>query len=262
MERTIQFFTDAAILAIFDPQRLAHWVDRDAGSWCGDFLQIEELRSGAIALVSLGGDGIYCVRLTDGDLNPDERDYADERVAGLGVEVVSSGLFIGPGECLPGGGSAFTHSDLERGVLCEMDNGVYAVDVYSIRWFDSPRWWTEDHTMPVDAPADFVITLRPRTGPIATIDAEPRLKGLSDAFLFDSSTRQIGPQRGMILTTTVRKAPNGLTLKSCGPCEFSATLTDYAQVAWKDTIRFRVLTVDHGAKVMTGEFVDIVRRSD
>jgi hypothetical protein len=260
MERTFQFFTDAATLAMFDPQQLAHWVDRDAAWWCGDFLQIDELSSGAIALVSLGGDGFYHVRITDGDLTADERDYADERVAGLGVEVISGQLFIGPGECLPGGGSAFSDSDLERGAICDIENGAYAVDVYSIRWFDCPRWWTDDHARPADAPADFVIMLRPRSGPIATIDAEPRLKGLTDKFHFDAPTRQIGPQPGMILTTTVRKAPNGLTLKSCGPCEYSASLSDYSQVAWKDTIRFRVLTVDHAAKAMTGKFVEIVRR--
>ena len=65
----------------------------------------------------------------------------------------------------------------------------------------------------------------------------------------------------MILTTTVRKAPNGLTLKECGPGYYHAELNDYAQVAWKDTIRFRVLTVDHQAKSMTGEFVETVRTS-
>ena len=31
---------------------------------------------------------------------------------------------------------------------------------------------------------------------------------------------------------------------------------DYAEVAWKDRIRFRVLTVDHDAREMTGEFVE------
>ena len=260
MERTLRYFTDTATLAIFDPQRLEHRVNDDADWWCGDFLRLDELRSGAMALVSLGGDGIYRVRITDGELNADERDYADEYIAGLGVEVVSGKIFIGPGECLPGGFQFGAETD--RGALCEIDNGSYTVDVYSIRWFDSPRWWAEDHRVPSDAPVDYVIRLRDRSGAMNAVAMEPRFSGRSEMFLFDSSTRQIGPQPGMILTTTVRKAPNGLTLKDCGPGYFRATLADYSQVAWKDTIRFRVLTVDHQAKQLTGEFVEIVQASE
>ncbi len=38
-------------------------------------------------------------------------------------------------------------------------------------------------------------------------------------------------------------------------CHFFA-LVDYSGVAWKDTIRFKVLAVDHFAKQISGEFVD------
>jgi hypothetical protein len=33
-------------------------------------------------------------------------------------------------------------------------------------------------------------------------------------------------------------------------------LVDYSGVAWKDTIRFKVLAVDHVAKQIIGEFVN------
>ncbi len=259
MDCTLEFFTDAATLAIFDPQRLERRVDDDSDWWCSGFAQLEEVQSGAVALVGLGGDGVYQARITDGDLTPDERDYAAEFVHNLGVEVVSGRLFIGPGECVPGGNSHFTPADAKRGTLFEINNGSYFVDVYAIHWFNSPRWWTADHRPPHDAPADFVVVIRQRTGPIPALDSEPRFAGWSDAFLFESSTRQIGPQPGMILTTKVRKDLNGgLSLKDCGPCDYRASLTDYSQVAWKDTIRFKVLAVDHDAKRITGEFIETV----
>jgi hypothetical protein len=261
MDRTFRFFTDTATLAIFDPRRLERRIHDEADWWCLDFSQLDEIQSGAIALVSLGADGAYQARVTDTDLNTDERDYAAECVAGLGVEVVSGKLFMGPGECLPGGASRFDASDADRGILCEISDGAFSVDVYAIHWFDSPRWWTEDHHPPDDAPADFVILLRPRSGPIAAINSEPRFRGIADRFLFDSATCQIGPQPGMILTTKVRRGPSGLALKDCGPGNYRATLLDYSQVAWTDTIRFQVISVDHNAKEITGKFIETVKRT-
>jgi hypothetical protein len=259
MNRLVRFFTDTATLAVFDPEQIEHRSDDDADWWCVDFSQVDEIRSGSIALVSLGADGVYQARLTENGLSADERDYAAECVAGLGVEVCSGNVFIGPGECLPGDGSRFNQSEAERGMLCEISIGLYSIDIYAINWFDSPRWWTEDHHPPNDAPADYVITLRPRSGPFAAINSEPRFSGTSDSFLFESSTRQIGPRPGMILTTKVRKGPDGLALKDCGPCHYRATLLDYSQVAWTDTIRFKVVAVDHNAKEMTGEFIETVK---
>lgn len=259
MDRTFKFFTDTATLAVFDPQQLEHRVDDNVDWWCLDFAQLAEIQSGKIALVSLGGDGVYQTRITDDELNPDERDYAAELVANLGINVTSGKLFIGPGECLPGGESRFDDSDTQRGALCEINNGMYRVDVYAIHWFDSPRWWTDDHVPPADAPADFVVVIRPRMAPIPALDSEPRFNGVPDGFLFDSSTRNVGPQPGMILTTKVRKGPDGLTLKDCGPCYYRASLVDYCHVAWKDTIRFKVIDVDHNAKAMTGEYIETIK---
>lgn len=256
MDRTFKFLTDTATLAVFDPQQLEHRVNDDVDWWCLDFDRLEEIQAGKIALVSLGGDGGYQVRVTDGELNRDERDYAAELVANLGINVTSGNVFIGPGECLPGGESRFEDYHAQRGTLFEIDNGAYRVDIYAIHWFDSPSWWTEDHNPPADAPADFVIVIRPRTASIPALESEPRFHGVTDGFLFDSSTRQIGPQPGMILTTKVHKGSNGLTLKDCGPCSYRASLIDYSRVAWKDTIRFKVISVDHEAKEMIGEYIE------
>lgn len=258
MHALVRFFTDTATLAIFDPARLKARVDDDSGWWCSDdFSQIAEVQSGAAAIVSIGADGVYELRITDGPLTADERDYAAEVVQELGLEVVDGQLFIGPGECLPGGGAAFTAEDVDRGALVAVANGRYFLDVYAIHWFDSPRWWREDHRPPDDSPPDFVVVIRPRSTAFGRVTTQPQLTGCADEFLFASSTRQVGPQPGMTLTTVVRKNVSGeLSLKNCGPRAYRASLTDYSQVAWKDTVRFRVVRVDHETRTLIGEFLE------
>lgn len=258
MDFSFEFFTDTATLAIFDPECLQHRADDDVDWWCADIGQVDEVKSGSVALVSLGSDGVYQTRVTDEELTSDESDYAAELVKNLGVEVVSGYLFIGPGECLPGGGSQWSRLTVERGILFKIENGSYCIEIYAIHWFDSPRWWTENHQPPEGVPADYVVVLRPRTAPVTVFNENPRFNGWGDQFLFESTTRQIGPQPGMILTTRVRKGHNGLTLKGCGPCEYDAALIDYSEVAWKDTIRFQVISIDHEAREMTGEFLERV----
>lgn len=259
MDRTIKFFTDTATLAVFDPQRLDHRVNDDVGWWCGKFSQLDEVCSGAIALVSLGSDGIYQARITNSELSAVELDYASEAVSYLGVEIVSGKLFVGPGECLPGGESGFQDENNGRGLLCDVEDGRYRVDVYSIYWFNSPRWWTEDDQTPDDAPADFVVRIRRHDGAIPALNSEPRFSELEDSFLFESTTREIGPRAGMTLRTKVRKNVGGdLTLKDCGPCSYSASLVDYSQVAWKDVVRFKVVDVNHDSKHITGELIDVI----
>ena len=259
MDSQFDFFTDAATLAIFDPERLSYRAEAESDWWCSDFLQLEEFRSGSVALVGLGGDGAYRVRITDGELSPDERDYARDAVRGLGVEVVSGKLFLGPAECIPGGGCGFTPAAEERGLLHDTENGWYGLDLFAIDWFGSPRWWRVDQTEPDDAPADIVAVLRPRLTPFAEIGTEPRLDFGANAYIFQSPIRRVGPEPGMILTTKVRRgASNELCLKECGPCGYRASLVDYSRVAWKDTIRLRVLGVDHDGRQIVGEFLEKV----
>lgn len=259
IDAVCHFFTDTAALALFDPQRLANRVNADSDWWCFDLLSLDEIQSGAAAVVGLARDGEYRLRVTSDELNPDERDYAAEVVRGLGVEVGSGSLFIGPGECLPRDGTGFCPEDAQRGRLLAVENGQYDVDLYAIDWHKSPCWSTDDRAVPSDAPADFVAVLHLRSAPFPGLASEPRFEGRSGPYLFESSTRQVGPQPGMVLTTKVRRsASNDLCLKDCGPVGYRAALVDYSRVGWKDTIRFKVLTVDHEAKQLVGEFVERV----
>ena len=258
MNSLVTFFTDTATLAVFDQVRLAHRVADVCDWWTDSFLELDEVRCGAIALVSLGGDGVYRVRITDGELTTNEHDYAAEVIRSLGFEVVSNAVYIGPGECLPGGG--FDAPDIDRGIMLEMKNGVYNVDAYSIQWSDSPRWWNEENAIPDDAPPDVVLVVQARNhDPFRQPDSEPRFRDCGDHFIFDSSSRRTGPEPGMLLTTSVRKGPSGLTLKDCGPCLYSPKLVDYLNVKWKDRIRFEVISVDHKAHSMIGKLVEILQ---
>lgn len=107
MDRRLTFSTDAGTLAIFDPGALDHRVAGPCDWWCSGLEELDEVRSGVIALVGVGGDGAFGVRVTDGELDGDERDYATSDVRGLGVEVTTGRLFVGAAECLPGEGLAF-----------------------------------------------------------------------------------------------------------------------------------------------------------
>ncbi len=53
------FFTDVAMLAVFDPERLRHRADAESDWWCSDLLQLEEFDPAQLALAGLGGDGTY-----------------------------------------------------------------------------------------------------------------------------------------------------------------------------------------------------------
>lgn len=76
MDEVINFFTDTATLAIFDCSLLSHRLNDDCDWWCGSFEDIEEVKKGDVSLISLGADGVYKVRVTDGELSDEERDYA------------------------------------------------------------------------------------------------------------------------------------------------------------------------------------------
>ena len=213
MDQTFKFFTDTASITAFDPQRIENRVDDEADWWCGDLLELDEIQTGAATIVLLGGDGYFQARVTDGDLTDVDRDYAADVVKDLGVEVVSGKLIIGPGECLPGEGC---RANDERGMTIQLENGQYSVDVYFINWRESARWYTEDEVAPGDAPAEFVIQIRPRTESFTELEDEPMLDDLPDDFLFESSTRQVGPEPGLTLVSKVRKGADGtLLLKDC-----------------------------------------------
>ncbi len=71
---TFKFFTDAATLAVYDPETIHERINSEVDWWCdGNFKDLAEVKNGLISLVSLGNDGIYKMRVTTESLTQAER---------------------------------------------------------------------------------------------------------------------------------------------------------------------------------------------
>jgi hypothetical protein len=260
MEHVVTFGTDTATLAAFDPAVLAHRLGDGCDWWSGDFADLQEVRRGEIALVGVGGDGVYKVRVTDGELTPNERAYAAESLR-LGVVVTSGFLFVGAGEQLPGEQQSPRPEDPEEAeFFVRLAPGEYAVEVYGIDWTGSPAWYSPSGEAPESAPADIVLRLTRRAGTFVAPSAEPRLFAeRSPGWLFPEEPRRLGPIPGMILRTSVVRRGADLLLKPCGPLDYRPTLQDMSGCAWRDELDVRVLSVDHESREFQAEVVQRVR---
>lgn len=251
MNAILTVMTDAASIAAFDPEVVtADLVEEDEF----DFARMQAVRQGLAVAFSVGGDGVYRVRISDGELSSDERDYASAVLDKLRL-VVRSGTVVAHGYGLAGAEDVASRSPIAA--------GTYDVAVYEIAWWMSPTWRAEDGRISGDPPADYVLLLRPAvTNPYVMPHQQLRLDSFCDPvsgempFLFPSATRRAGTEPGVIMVTTVVKSPEGLRLKRCGIEQYEGELRDYAGLQWKDRIRFRVLKVDHDRHLYLGELVE------
>ena len=250
IDASITYPTDCASLLIYDIDvaRAAGLTDPD--SWSFEYAKIDAVKDGRVSMASLGGDGVYKVRVTDGDLTPNERDYAADCLQPLGLRVESGRV------CISG-----YWFDEECETFVDVPPGLYTVTLYDISFWQSPRWWSPDQQQtPPDAPADYVAILQPRQGDL-TIPDELQLDYLRNwepgptKYLFGSSTRLVGPQVGMELVSTVRRSGDSFTLKDCGPGDYSASLTSFDGLGRSDRVRFRVVSVDHEDETLVGELI-------
>lgn len=249
IDASITYPTDCALLILYDAEvaRAAGLDDPDSCSF--EFAKLDAVRDGSVAIAALGGDGVYKARITDGDLTRDERDYAAHCLKPLGLKVTSGCI------CVSG-----YYFDVESDISVDVPRGSYSVALYEISYWQSPRWWREDRQTPDDAPADYVAALTPHDGPLDIPD-DLHLDYLRDwkpgptKYLFDSTTRIIGPQVGMELVSTVQKAGDSYLLKACGPGSYQASLTKYDGLSRSDEVRFRVVAVNHEAETVQGELI-------
>lgn len=256
INKTMTVCTDSATLAVFDLECLKHRLNADCDWWCRPFAEIEEVAEGKLTFISTAADGVFKVRITSGDLTVYERDYAEERLGPLGLEVESGAVFVGKGERITGGGFAPNAGLCDgEGTFVDISPGKYDLIAYSIKWFDSPLWWNSDRNRPEDAPPDFVFVLMPRTSDFKRLTKEPRFTEVGDSFLFESATRQVGPVLGLVFDTEVWKGASGLTLKAGGPRSCKPLLRDFSGLAWRDKVRVRVVSVDHHAQTCQVELV-------
>ena len=257
VDASLSIMTDCAGFWIFDPAVVAGYPGDDLDTF--GFANIEGVQQGEFTGFSLGGDGVYRIRVTDGELTQDERDYAAGILRGLRVRVTSGKLCIG--------GYGFQNTD-EGYASFALEPGLYAIDAHEILWDVSPRWRREDGPVPEDAPPDFVLLLRrqPLGGePYELPERELRLDTLylpfidEEPFAFPSTTREVGTQPGTVLTSMViksPKAPHGFRLKDCGIEGYKAELDDYTGLEWQDKVRFRVTGIDHEAMLYRGVLVE------
>ncbi|MEM0968042.1 MAG: DUF6386 family protein [Verrucomicrobiota bacterium] len=256
LDQTVPFATDTATLAIFDPEVLRHRLGESPDWWCEDNLsEVPEVRDGRISLLNLRHDSSYEVRVTDGELTCDERDYAAHNVRDLGLEVTSGSVFVGPGECIPSA-TPLEEADVRRGALIQVPHGQYSVDAYGLFYAASKKFWKQDLSdLDMElAPCDFVVVLRSRAGDIAAPNQEPCIAGLFEHWVFPSSTREVGPEPGMILTTLTRRNHRGeLVFEACGPGFYSPENLEGADgIEEWDYVSVKVGEVDHEAAKFRG----------
>lgn len=256
MDRTITFTTDAATLAVFDSAVIQHRIDDVEDWWATEFHQLPEVALGQIALVALGGDGTYSVRISDGDLTDVERAYASEFVV-LGLEVDSGKVLVGAGEYLPGAGAVAREEDFAP-FFVELDPGDYLVWAFRLRWWESSE--LGDGGKP--NPPDLVLLLRTREEAYVPPETEPRLSGGGGAWLYPDEPRQIGPKEGMVLTTTVVVRGKEKLLKPAGPLNYRPVLADMSGLAWRDQVEVRVLAVHADSQTYTVELLRKLPRED
>jgi len=84
INETFQFFTDAATLAVYDPATIPNRIHDEVDWWCGDFSDLQEFQVGLIALLALSNDGFYKIRVTNGSLTQDEKDFSRSVFGPLG----------------------------------------------------------------------------------------------------------------------------------------------------------------------------------
>jgi hypothetical protein len=257
MEHLVLFGTDVATLAAFDPAMLAHRLGDDCDWWCENFTALEEYQRGEIALVGLGGDGIYKVRVTDGDLTADERSYATESLH-VGVVVTSGQLFVGAGEELPGEYFSPSPEDPEKAkFFMSLAPGDYSVEVYGIMWNNSPDWYAPPGSpVPESAPADVVLRLSRRQSAFTARDVEPHLfMNVDRGWLFPEEPRRLGPLPGMILRTSVVRRREEFLLKPCGPLSYRPIMKNMSGYEWREEVDVRVLSVNHESQEFEAEVV-------
>lgn len=257
MDLTLTVQTDCASFAVFDPVVAASCDSDDIDQF--EFEAIKAVAEGLLFAWKIGGDGVYRVRVTDGDLTAEERDYASARLPGLGLKVESGTV------CISGYG--FQGSDVGLSSF-RLGEGCYSIEVYEILWSVSPDWWRPDFVVPPDAPSDYV--MRITTGPDSTPKLPVSVEDLhldtlylpfqnDPPFLFPSTTRKVGTPMGAELTSVIIKssnAPQGLRLKECGIEGYKADLNTYDGLVWHDRVRFRVTAIDHDQMLFVGELIE------
>lgn len=167
LNESLDFVTDTASLALFDPEVLQHRLYDESDWWCNDFNSYEEVIKGFISLVSLAADGQYRLRLTSADtLTNIEKQSIKKVINPLGLKIISGNLFIGGGEYLPGENYSPRQNSIEeyQGAFIQLPPNDYDITLYAME-YDKPRFDL----------VDIVVQIRPRKSPFPGLSEEPKI---------------------------------------------------------------------------------------
>lgn len=141
IDKTVDFFTDIATLALFDPQVLEHRVNESAYWWNSNFSLLDEVDKGKLTLLHLGSDGDWSARITDGELSKDEHLHLSKQTGPVGLEVVSGSVFLGKGEYLPSKEVSLSQENLEAdsGSFVRVKPGKYDIHAHLLFWENIPK---------------------------------------------------------------------------------------------------------------------------
>jgi len=265
LNETIKFFTDTATLAVFDPATMQERIHSEADWWCnGDLKNLEEVRNGLISIVSVSNDGYYKVRVTTESLTQDEKDFSRCVIGPLGVASKSEKVFIGKGECLPGGDYLISPKDISSGdgKFIELPAGNYDLYFYFV---NAAGYASESK---VKSLPDIVVTIVNRTNTFLNVNTEPRIDSTIETFLFPSkkNASKLKPKLNKILKAKVwstTRTTSGKAIKeisgSFWPDEyrsFEIILEDMSQVEWGDRITIKTTRLDEENKIIYAELIE------
>lgn len=268
LNETIQFFTDTATLAFYDPIVIKERIHDEADWWCGDFQDLEEVKNGLIALVSLSDDGSYKIRVTTESLTQDEKDFSRSVIGPLGITSKLGKVFVGKGECLPGGGSSISPDSVSSGdgKFIELPAGNYDLLFYYI---NATSYASEKL---VKSLPDIVVVITEREGNFSSIDIEPRIDPLTETFLFPSqrNASKLKPKLNKKIKAKVWKTPrtaSGKAIVKDGSWPdsyrgFEVVLEDMSQVEWKDRLIIKTIRLDEENKIIYAELIEKLPRQD
>lgn len=196
----IQILTDAGHLIVTCPE-IANRHENDEHDWYLCFEDEPDLNEGRIAMVNLGADGYYNVKLTSEPLTPLEKKYALEKKRS-GVVCESGKLFVGGLEVIPGDGSKIDEKfRYIQGHWVDMENGEYDLTIYTIEtstMSEEPDYLEENY-------AEIVIHFQPRTKAFKTLKEVPLIFDNDDKYLYQSKSPRKLPPLGIKLVLSAKE---------------------------------------------------------
>jgi len=165
MNIIIDFQTDSGMLMLYDPLLV-----KNEKEFNFNWHDYQPVKVGRVSIIGLQSDGVYRLRLTDGELTISEKEIINDELVELGVEILSGQLYI-TGRGLPGQPyDGFEVHDVEPGL-------------YNLTLYELDRTNPQHRDMP-----DFVAIIKPRTSPFKVSQEQPSFTGglAMDKFLAEN----------------------------------------------------------------------------